>query len=294
MHTDAPTDAPARQELDRYAPSRMASRWSRRARCSPGWTGATRRRFRHRPAMSGGQLSFTVNAGRRRDGLKAMLPVHGPRSLSALARNGLAVSPFASQTIKGINYAILRTPQAPTSRPTRRRRPARAPGARPCRHEQQGSGSGASEDAGQPHQPGGGTTNPPGGGTTTPRRRHHQRPAAGPPTRPAAARPTRPAAPPPTRRRHHQPRRRHHNGRYRGQRRPHRHRRDRRRHLQRGRLRPDLHARQDHDAALPAPDGERIQARVEAEFALTFRLKHDSRVVLTFRDARGKSSGTSV
>jgi hypothetical protein len=57
-------------------------------------------------SMSGGQLSFAVNAAAGARGLTAMLPLNGPTgSLLGLARNGANV-PFGVQNIKGIDYAM--------------------------------------------------------------------------------------------------------------------------------------------------------------------------------------------
>jgi hypothetical protein len=56
---------------------------------------------------SDGQLHFTVVPGAGADGLEAMLPIHGSTgTLSQLTRNGQAVG-YATQTIKGVDYAIL-------------------------------------------------------------------------------------------------------------------------------------------------------------------------------------------
>ena len=57
-------------------------------------------------SFAGGQLSFVIAPGPKTTGLQAMLPISGPTgALQGLARDGQPVG-YATQTIKGIAYAI--------------------------------------------------------------------------------------------------------------------------------------------------------------------------------------------
>ena len=106
VHSDEPANAPGRNALVADAMQRGVPIISERQLLT--WLdGRNSSSFQNMTFGSDGSLHFTVVPGAGANGLQAMLPIHGSTGdLSQLTRNGQTVG-YATQTVKGVDYAIL-------------------------------------------------------------------------------------------------------------------------------------------------------------------------------------------